>query len=244
MQCKLNNMLRVIISSLMLLSCTSDNLKMRDFYHAKQNLRIIYYENKSNKFMKDNVSFYCGCKIIYEGRKIVGPDLNSCGYKVRTNSSRATRIEWEHIMPAHAFGNQQLCWRTGGRKNCRHDRLFNTMEGDMHNLVPSIGEINGDRNNFGFSDWNGKIGQYGKCPMVIDFKGRKAQPPKNVRGTIARAYLYMSSHYNLKLSKKENRLFTVWNNTYPPSTWECFRNKKIALIQGNENEFITQKCNY
>ena len=62
----------------------------------------------------------------------------------------------------------------------------------MHNLVPSIGEVNGDRSNYRFSDWNGFPQQYGKCAMVVDFKGKRVQPTQQSRGAIARAYLYMA----------------------------------------------------
>ena len=74
------------------------------------------------------------------------------------------------MVPAWEFGHQLQCWQDGGRKNCGKSDEFNRMEGDMHNLFPAIGEVNGDRANFRFSDWNGKPNQYGKCQMLVDFK--------------------------------------------------------------------------
>ena len=53
--------------------------------------------------------FYCGCKINWQGKKGV-VDLDSCGYKVRKNENRASRIEWEHVVPAWQFGHQRQCW--------------------------------------------------------------------------------------------------------------------------------------
>lgn len=61
---------------------------------------------------------------------------------------RAKRIEWEHVMPAHNFAHHLPCWKEGGRKACKKDKTFKTMEADMHNLVPEIGEVNADRSNF------------------------------------------------------------------------------------------------
>lgn len=58
--------------------------------------------------------FYCGCKISWQGKKGI-PDLESCGYKVRKNENRATRIEWEHVMPAWQFGHLLQCWQDGGQ---------------------------------------------------------------------------------------------------------------------------------
>ncbi len=39
------------------------------------------------------------------------------------------------------------------------------MESDMHTLQPAVGEVNGDRGNFMYSQWNGGEGQYGQCTM-------------------------------------------------------------------------------
>ena len=120
--------------------------------------------------------FYCGCKINWQGKKGV-VDLESCGYKVRKNENRASRIEWEHVVPAWQFGHQRQCWQDGGRKNCAKDPVYRQMESDMHNLQPAVGEVNGDRGNFMYSQWNGGEGQYGQCGMKIDFKEKVAEPP-------------------------------------------------------------------
>ncbi len=61
----------------------------------------------------------------------------------------------------------------------------------MHNLQPSVGEVNGDRGNFMYSQWNGGEGQYGQCAMKVDFKEKAAEPPARARGAIARTYFYM-----------------------------------------------------
>ncbi len=51
----------------------------------------------------------------------------------------------------------------------------------MHNLQPSVGEVNGDRGNFMYSQWNGGEGQYGQCAMKVDFKEKAAEPPARAR---------------------------------------------------------------
>lgn len=142
--------------------------------------------------------FYCGCKINWQGKKGV-VDLESCGYKVRKNENRASRIEWEHVVPAWQFGHQRQCWQDGGRKNCAKDPVYRKMESDMHNLQPAVGEVNGDRANFMYSQWNGGEGQYGQCAMKVDFKEKVAEPPARARGAIARTYFYMRDQYNLTL---------------------------------------------
>ena len=115
------------------------------------------------------------------------------------------------------------------------------MEADLHNLVPAIGELNGDRSNYNISEWNGVPHQYGQCEVAVDFKARKVQPPKTSRGVIARTYLYMHDRYAFKLSKNQERLLQVWAR-HPVSDWECTRDKRIAEGQGWNNSFVAERC--
>lgn len=186
-------------------------------------------------------TFYCGCPIQWQGMKGV-PDLKACQYEIRKNPNRAQRIEWEHVVPAWMFGHQRQCWQKGGRKNCTKDPVFNLMETDLHNLQPAIGEINDDRSNFQFSQWNGPATQYGQCRMKIDFKGKLAEPPERARGAIARTYFYMRDRYNLRLSKQQTQLFDIWNQRYPVTSWECERNRRILKVQGNDNSYVSHYC--
>ncbi|GLR08263.1 deoxyribonuclease I [Mixta theicola] len=186
-------------------------------------------------------SFYCGCKINWQGKKGV-PDLASCGYQVRKNANRANRIEWEHVVPAWQFGHQRQCWQDGGRKNCSKDKGYRQIESDLHNLQPAIGEVNGDRGNFMYSQWNGSEQQYGQCAMKIDFKNKQAEPPARARGMIARTYFYMRDSYQLRLSRQQTQLMQVWDKQYPVTPWECERDKRIAKIQGNHNPYVERAC--
>ncbi len=180
------------------------------------------------------VDFYCGCE--YRGNRV---DLDSCGYEPRKNANRAGRIEWEHVVPAWVIGHQRQCWQQGGRKNCTaNDPLFSQAEADLHNLVPAVGEVNGDRSNFGFGMLSAKPTQYGACPFVVDFKQRTAMPAEYSRGAIARIYLYMNERYQLRLSKQDRRLYDIWNRQYPVSEWERWRNQRIACVQGNANPHV------
>ena len=186
-------------------------------------------------------SFYCGCKIERSGKKLI-PDLASCGYQIRKQPRRAQRIEWEHVMPAYHFGHQRQCWQQGGRKNCKKDPQFRRMEADLHNLVPAIGEVNGDRSNFRFGMLDQPAGVYGACPIKIDFKQRVAEPPESSRGAIARTYFYMRDQYQLRLSKQQTRLLESWARQFPVSDWECERNTRIEARQGNANPWVSRAC--
>ncbi len=211
----------------------------QNFNKAKTELIKIYKAHPEQR------EFYCDCEFSWEGRKGI-VDLQSCGYKIRKNEVRANRIEWEHVMPAYAFGNQLQCWKNGGRENCKKEPeysiKFNTMEGDMHNLQPAVGEINADRSNYGFNEFTKRFDQYGRCQFATDFKNRQVQPRNEIKGMIGRTYLYMADRYDLRLSSNEKRLMTAWNRSYPVTQWECERNRIITGIQGNDNPYITEQC--
>lgn len=96
------------------------------------------------------------------------------------------------------------------------------MEADKQNLVPAIGEINGDRSNYRYAqapkdlDFN----QYGNCQVYTDFKNKRFYPADYSKGYIARSYLYMSKTYNIRLSDQERKLMEAWDKQYPMSEKE------------------------
>ncbi|GAD78596.1 endonuclease [Vibrio ezurae] len=224
------------IISLLLISL-SVHAKPHSFYQSKRLAVGIYQQHPE--------TFYCGCKIDWQGKK-GKPQLSDCGYQVRKQERRANRIEWEHIVPAAQLGNQRQCWQHGGRSNCtKSDPVYKEMEADLHNLVPAIGEVNGDRSNYSFTQWNGNRGvSYGQCHMQVSFKDDKVMPPKRARGAIARTYLYMAQHYPIKISAQQIKLMQAWNKTYAVTDWECQRNQMIDKIQGNSNPFVDQECKH
>ena len=116
------------------------------------------------------------------------------------------------------------------------------MESDMYNLVPAVGEINALRSNYSFTIIPGERSEFGECDMEIE--NRKAEPPPNVRGDIARIYFYMDWAYPRHgvISNKNQRLFKAWDKKDPVDAWECERCKRIEQIQGNENPFVKNTC--
>ena len=112
------------------------------------------------------------------------------------------------------------------------------MQADMHNLVPAIGELNGDRSNYRYDFELPQSNQYGACEFEVLFKERRARVKKDIRGNIARTYLYMNDRYGMKLSKQEQKKFEAWAKEDPVDAWEYERNVRLKNIQGNLNNFI------
>lgn len=213
------------------------------FPNAKKLMKKVYFDNQ--------YSFYCGCKYDYtqiKGKEKTVVDAASCGYKPKKNTERGKYIEWEHVVPAWAFGNTRQCWREPicenskgkkfkGRKCCEKiDKKFRIMQADMYNLQPAVGELNADRSNYHFGIIQGEAREYEACDFEVE--GKLAEPKEDIRGDIARTYFYMEHTYGVRISDKQRKLFEVWNKHDPVSDWEKIRAKRIEKIQGNKNEFV------
>ena len=238
-----------LLLSLLLLSTLLFSAN-ESFSKSKKELRKIYQGHQT--------TIYCDCKYNYKDKKNM-IDRESCGYIPRNErtkkgkvNQRAKRIEWEHLIPAENFGRQFSCWRDGdakctdskgkafkGRKCCEEvDKQYEIMQADMHNLFPAVGELNADRSNFRFDFELPSKGQYGECRFNVDFKDRRVKVREEIRGVIARDYLYFNKQYKMKLSKQELQKYNAWDKEYPADTWEIQRNNRIEKIQGNSNPFI------
>ena len=75
-------------------------------------------------------------------------------------------------------------------------------------------------------------------------KSRKVEPTEEIRGEIARTYLYMDSVYPDRgiISKKNWKLFEAWHKSDPVDEWECERARKIERIRGNRNDVVIGNC--
>ena len=178
----------IIILSFLLLSSQAfpQNKQITSFSKSKKLLLKVYKDNP--------YTLYCGCS--FKGKK---PNLSSCGYIPKKDKKRANRIEWEHVVPAHAFGQSFPEWRTGhpkcvskngkkfkGRKCAQKvNEEYRRMQADMFNLSPAIGEVNGRRSNYSMAIIKGEKREFGKCD--IEIKSRKVEPREEIRGEIGRA---------------------------------------------------------
>ena len=79
---------------------------------------------------------------------------------------------------------------------------------------------------------------YGQCDFEVNFKDRRAEPPANRQGDIARIYFYMRDQYGLRLSRQQTQLFEAWSRTDPVDEWEITRDNRIKALQGNKNHHI------
>jgi deoxyribonuclease-1 len=213
------------------------NKFVHDFNAAKKLLPKLYLDHQE--------TIYCGCK--YYGKEV---NMNSCNSSSEGQTSRYKKLEWEHVVPAARLGKVVSSW-THGDETCKNKKgrkcaekassLFRQMEGDLYNLWPESGGINQARSNKEPADeaeYNSKT--FGSCQTKV---GRKSfSPRKEIRGKIARTYLYMNKAYDLDLSEKQVQMFRAWNSSTPVDAWECERARRIKKLQGNANSFVEEKC--
>jgi deoxyribonuclease I len=237
-------LLSIAYYSMLSAAYANGNSRIKNFQAAKKVITRIYSSHPR--------TFYCGCR--YSDKKI---DPGSCGFISRKKSQISKRIEWEHIVPAHAFGQNYKEWRIGhllcktkSGNNYKGRRCvakihtdFKRMEADLYNLVPAIGEVNRARSNYSMNLIAGEERRFGTCD--IEIQNKRVEPAENIRGDIARIYLYMDWAYSGRgiISQKNRKLFQAWHFADPVDTWECERAMMISKVQGNKNPFVADFCN-
>jgi len=121
------------------------------------------------------------------------------------------------------------------------NKEYRLMQSDMYNLFPAIGAVNAMRSNYNVVAKVETKSGFGSCEMKIS--NRKAEPPIEARGRIARTYLYMDSIYKrYSMSKSQKQLMNAWDRMYTVTAWECTRAKRIKEIQMNSNSILTERC--
>lgn len=218
------------------------NETIDSFSKAKKMLeRQVYFDHR--------VTLYCGASFD-EKKNIDLPD----GFFTEKHQKRASKVEWEHAVPAENFGRAFEEWREGhpqcvskgkpfkGRKCAEKVNMeYRHMQADMYNLFPAIGAVNAVRSNKQYSELPSAPSAFGICEAKVD--GNRFEPPARSKGQLARAALYMADSYGkYRLSRQQEQLFNAWNRMFPVDQWECTRAKRIEKLQGNENRFVKEPC--
>ena len=205
-------------------------------------------------------SFYCGCsyrpataaeKVLRPGNLWVGGA--GCPYEPKrpTTSAgdpnpRATRIEWEHVVPADWIATGFNC-QEDTRAACRRIDGYKEAEGDLYNLVPAIGELNGDRSARLYGEIDGEEFEYGSCDFEVVTTGEgephvrgMAEPAPGVRGDIARIWFYMEETYGVEIPASSRTALTSWADADPVDAAERARHRIIAARMGQSNRFVEE----
>lgn len=228
-------MFKYILLLIISLPAFAQNTRVPDFNNAKKILKKFDIFNQE--------TLYCGCKI--SGNKV---DKSSCGYQEPKSSPRAGRVEWEHVVPhsfmARSFKYDKKACGKKAKRNCLEDSYpeLSFMVSDLYNLFAEDGYINALRSNKPIEELSSSDVSFGKCDIKMNKRG--FTPRKEVKGQVARVFLYMQSAYpkvNI-ISNKNQKLYEAWDKMYPVSKSECERVKFIEKLQNNENKIVKPQC--
>lgn len=200
-------------------------------------------------------TFYCGCAYTPNPTGTGGViDVPGCSYEIQSDEKRGNRLEWEHVVPAARLGQWRQCWqqreqfpecykangklRTGRDCCLKVDAGFKLAHNDLHNLTPSVGEVNADRLNYPYGIVEGEDLEYGTCDFELGQDPHIAEPAEGVRGNAARIWLYMAEMHGTALTTAERRMFELWAEADAPDDWERERDSRIQEAQGNGNPFV------
>ncbi len=61
---------------------------------------------------------------------------------------------------------------------------------------------------------------------------------ESIQGDVARAWLYMSDTYGIRLSRQERVMLKGWHEADPVDAFEVLRDERIEAIQGNKNPWV------
>jgi len=206
--------------------------------------------NLENIYKYNNKSSFLGCSFDIKGK------IDNC--KKEIGGSKSKVISFGHVVSSKRMGKFFKCWNKKADKgfsfyknkiknnnNAKIERceknseLFLTMNNDMHNMIPVENNLNLKikGSDYGFlknSKESKKIGS-----IYFNDKLHMIMPNEDWRGRIARTYFYMSNKYSLHMSKDELSTFVLWNNLYPPTKWEKWKNQAVLKVQGNDNPYIS-----
>nr|DAF07313.1 MAG TPA: DNA-specific endonuclease I [Caudoviricetes sp.] len=235
--------LTLVLSLVPALALAAGNTTNDSFSQAKRMLeRQVYHDHR--------VTIYCSAEFNAQKRVTL-----PAGFTTPAHEKRATKIEWEHAVPAENFGRAFPEWRDGhpecvnrngkpfkGRRCAEKVNMeYRHMQADMYNLFPAIGAVNAVRSNKQYSALPSSASAFGSCPAKVD--GNRFEPPDRAKGQVARAALYMADSYpKYRLSRQQQQLFEVWDKMFPVDAWECTRAKRIEKLQGNANARVKQPC--
>lgn len=111
---------------------------------------------------------------------------------------------------------------------------------DLHHLFPTDSRANSTRGSFPFGtvenvQWSSPSG----AKFGTDAQGRKVfEPPDEHKGNVARAMFYFSAEYNKPIPNDEEAVLREWNKLDGVDAAELERNRRIAGLQGNLNQFV------
>jgi len=107
---------------------------------------------------------------------------------------------------------------------------------DLHNIVPSILQVNQYRSDNRYADLPDNASDFGVCE--IEDTSNLFEPPDCHKGDVARIWFYMHDTYGVHVPEAEWTMFVEWSELDPISSWEVLRERRIYEQTGNRNYYV------
>ncbi len=214
-------------------------------YKLDQALRLSRYVYENHPF-----TLFCGCTFV-QGRL----SSDRCGYVPQQRNFRATQVDFRPLIPPERYGpnfpewaGDPSCKDAQGRRydgiRCAAERNpeFARMASDLYNWFPIESELERLRLGSRIREVPGEPRLFGDCD--VELESGVLEPRTDVRGDIARTFLYMDLSYPMHafMTVEQRRAMESWNREDPVDEWECERARRIARTQGNPNVFVEDAC--
>ena len=217
-------------------------------YHAPDNrsqvkniIKMLHLDHK--------MTWLNGCAYSY--------DVTSCMDKTIIDTSTCSVTEqnqtmiWIQVVPDTFYGRNMACMTKPVCVNAFSGKLFGSpmccrrinekyrqIESELFNLIPVTSEF--------AKIYQGKIfGEVKKVKWLIGnvkIDDKYIEPPEQIKGDIARVYLYMDERYGLQISLEQKELFRRWHRLDAVDKRECALAKIIMKVQNRTNHLITEGC--
>ncbi len=217
-------------------------------YHAPENrsqaknlVMMVYLDDKTTSLN--------GCDYIYDPTTCMNRtfvDTATCGVKEQNQS-----MVWMQVVPDTFYGRNMACMNdnvcvsefTGktfkGARCCRlSSDVYKKMEAELFNLIPVVSAVAEKRQGKMF----GEVKTAKETVGGVKFDENFIEPPDNVKGNIARVYLYMEDRYGLQLSSAQKELFLRWHRLDAVDQRECSIAKVFTKVQGVANSWVEEGC--
>ena len=153
--------------------------------------------------------------------------------------SKFTRINSRiRATPLYPLSYVRAELECGTNSQCQSNSRYRLISADLHNLFPMQSSVNLKRRNAEFgniSDPEQPEAIKKGCALFKSFQD--LEPADNLKGDVARVYLYMANTYNMPI-KANFQTMLEWNQLDPPDDAEKERNNRIESLQGTRNVFI------
>ena len=142
----------------------------------------------------------------------------------------------EHVYASDWIAESMGC---DNRKECKKEK-YRQASSDLHNLWPALQRYNSSRSDLKFGEIPGEKQRFPEDECDFERTSGKdaiVEPRDEVKGQIARSFLYMVHWYDLP-HQDLLPLMIKWHKENPVTDEEKRRNRLIESIQERSNPFI------